>query len=100
MFGRFAQHIVGRYDAKETQRCQLDAMACRFPNDPKLKGLAAVTCRSDIPSHKFDIRAVPEDVEVAEVSDWHRRKGRSPAGREYLRQAAREANIPRPPYER
>lgn len=48
-----------------------------FPKDPNLKGLAAVTFHSDIPSWEFDIRAVPPGTEPLEVSDWHRRYGRA-----------------------
>lgn len=48
-----------------------------YPNDPKLKGLAAVVYRSDIPPWEFDIRAVPPGTEPLEISDWHRRHGRA-----------------------
>ena len=48
-----------------------------FPNDPNLKGLAAVTYHPEIPSWEFDIRAVPPGTEPLEVSDWHRRYGRA-----------------------
>ena len=48
-----------------------------YPNDPKLKGLAAAVYRSDIPPWEFDIRAVPPGTEPLEISDWHRRHGRA-----------------------
>ena len=48
-----------------------------FPRDPNLKGLAAVTFHSDVPSWEFDIRAVPPGTDPLEISDWHRRHGRA-----------------------
>ena len=48
-----------------------------YPNDPTLKGLAAVVYRSDIPPWEFDIKAVPPGTDPLEMSDWHRRHGRA-----------------------
>ena len=48
-----------------------------YPNDPTLKGLAAVVYRSEIPPWEFDIKAVPPGTEPLEISDWHRRHGRA-----------------------
>ena len=48
-----------------------------FPNDPKLRGLAAVTYHVEKPPWEFDIAAVPPGEECVEISDWHRRHGRA-----------------------
>ena len=48
-----------------------------FPNDPKLRGLAAVTYHMEKPPWEFDIVAVPPGEECVEISDWHRRHGRA-----------------------
>ena len=48
-----------------------------YPNDPKLKGLAAVTYHPDEPSWQFDIAAVPPGEDCTQISDWYRRHGRA-----------------------
>ena len=63
-----------------------------YPNDPKLKGLAAVVYRSDIPPWEFDIRTVPQGIDPLEISDWHRRHGRANGKDRNLERAA-EAGI-------
>ena len=48
-----------------------------YPNDPELRGLAAVTFHSDTPPWEFDICTVAEGHEPLPVSDWHSRYGRA-----------------------
>lgn len=48
-----------------------------FPNDPKLRGLAAVTYHSEELPWEFDIAAVPPGEDCVEISDWYRRYGRA-----------------------
>ena len=67
-----------------------------YPNNPKLKGLAAVMYHPEEPSWEFDIVAVPPGEDCTEISDWYRRHGRANDKDGNLAEAARAGIDPVP----